>query len=1112
MSARGEVAGAAQAALTLRLLGGFDVSVAERRVAEQAWRLRRAKTLLKLLALAPEHRIHRDQVTEALWPEEQPAASALHQVLYTARRALQSTGDERAAACLTLHDDVITLACEELWIDVVEFERAAAQARAERTLDGLSSALELYTGELLPEDLYEEWTAARREALRETHLSLLVELAELLAEQGDDAGAVAALQRAVVAEPLHERAHRALMRRFAADGRRQQALAQYEQLRAALRQRLEADPDPETRQLYREILASQHAPAEPVPDASVTGGPAQAASTAAGQGAAGSRSGPGDGAGTGLPHQLTSFIGREGELGELESALERTRLLTLTGPGGAGKTRLALELAARRESAFAGGVHLVELAAVGEGALVAEETAASLGMRLRSERDPVALLAEQIGERHLMLVLDNCEHLIETCATLADRLLRACPNLHVLATSRERLRIDGEIAWRVPPLSLPERRPGATAAPLQRFEAVRLFCERAAEAAQGFELTDANAASVAAICRGLDGMPLAIELAAARTAMLTPEQIAERLGDALALLRGGSRAGLTRQQTLRATLEWSHDLLSEPERLLYRRLGVFAGSFGLDAVEGICAEGDTDDVLGVLARLVDKSLVQVEIATGANRYRLLETVRQFALELLAAAGEGQRIEAAHRGFYCALARAADRDLDPDAAGRWSAERLECDHDNLRVALVSALRHDPPGALRLACSLWWFWMTRGYFAEGRRWLTDTLAACPEPTPERARALFALGAICVRTQGFLGRTVVLGREALAVVRSSDDRRAEARAFERLAVMGLGGFDWDAADDALSEGHAIAREAGDHGVEVAIRQAQGVIAGCRGQIALARELLGESRELLGAMSHLAGPLFWAVRISPVVLPAGAAGAPRMFFEDTFCLFRAAGARAGAAYVLCNIAETWRAEGEHETARRCLLEASEVFAEVGDEQGRGGALNALGNLARVSGDFQESRESFAQALAIRREAEDSREIATTLTGLGLLDLYEGETERGRRTIEEVVEIYERTEDAPGLEGVPLNLGAFELDHGDRGRACELLARSAEIALQRGGLHRTGSWALAELAEGAIGLGDGPRAREALDGAMSEFRRYQDERGLRYVELLASRLPGEEV
>ena len=1094
MLARGEVAGAAQAALTLRLLGGFDVSVSERRVEEGAWRLRRAKTLLKLLALAPEHRIHREQVSEALWPGEQPAASALHQVLYTARRALQSTGEELAAACLTLHDDVITLTGDELWIDVVEFERAAAAARSNSSVQALSAALELYTGNLLPEDLYEEWTTARRESVRETHLALLVELAELLAEQGDGAGAVAALQRAVIAEPLHEHAHRALMRLFSEDGRRQQALAQYEQLRAALRQRLEADPDPETRQLYREILASQHGPAEAAPSVSLASTP----------------SAPADSARTRLPHQLTSFVGREGELGELVSVLERTRLLTLTGPGGAGKTRLALELAARREPAFAEGVYLVELAAVGERALVVEETAASLGMRLRSERDPLELLAEQIGERHLMLVIDNCEHLIEACATLADRLLRACPNLHVLATSRERLRIDGEIAWRVPPLSLPEQRPDATAARLARFEAVRLFCGRAAEAAPGFELTDANAASVAAVCRGLDGMPLAIELAAARTAMLTPQQIAERLGDALALLRGGSRAGLTRQQTLRATLEWSHELLGEPERRLYRRLGVFAGTFGLEAVEGICGEGEeAEDVLGVLSRLVDKSLVQVEIATGPNRYRLLETVRQDARERLGLAGEADRLEAAHCDWYRALARAADRDLDPALARDWSAERLECDHDNLRVALSSALRHDPPAALGLACSLWWFWMTRGYFAEGRRWLTDTLAACPEPTPERARALFSLGAICVRTQGFLARTVVLGREAVAVVRSGGDRRAEARAFERLAVMGLGGFDWDVADEALAEGLAIAEEAGEDSVEVAIRQAQGVIAGCRGQFVLARELLGASRELLAGIAEADGPLFWAVRISPVVLPAGPAGAPRMLFEDTFCLFRAAGARAGAAYVLCNIAETWRAEGEHKTARSCLLEAAEMFAEVGDEQGRGGALNALGNLARMSGDFEEGRESFAQALAIRREAEDSREIATTLTGLGLLELREGELQRGHATLAEVVEIYERTEDAPGLEGVPLSLGAFELDHGDPARACELLARCAQIALQRGGLHRTGSWALAELAEGAIGLGDDARAREALDGAMSEFRRYRDERGLRYGERLASRLSG---
>ena len=917
----------------------------------------------------------------------------------------------------------------------------------------------------------------------------------MLAETGDASRAVEVLQRAVIEDPLHEPAHRTLMRLFADGGRRQQALAQYQQLRQALRQRLEAEPDPESSSLYREILASQHGSPAADPPASEPPVPTVAPKRAA---PPPSR----------LPHQLTSFIGRERER-ELRGLLERARLLTLTGPGGAGKTRLALELAARHESDFEHGVHLVELAPVADPALVVEEIATALGMQLPSERDPLDLLRAQIGERCLLLVLDNCEHLVETCAMLADRLLRACPSLRLLATSRERLRIDGEVAWRVPPLSLPQQDADVKAAEVERFEAVRLFCQRAAEAAPGFALTDQIAATVAEICRGLDGMPLALELAAARAAVLSPAQIAERLSDALALLRGGSRVGLTRQQTLRATLSWSHDLLSEPERKLYRRLGVFAGSFGIEGVEGICAscEAGDGDALNLLGQLADKSLVQVEGGPGANRYRLLETVRQDARERLEHAGEHARLEASHREWYLALAEAADRDLDPTVASVWSAERLEVEHDDLRAALVAAIRSDPSAALRMACSLWWFWMTRGYFAEGLRWLADALGAAPDQTPERARGLFAMGGLCVRTQGALARTVSFGAEALQITRQGGDRRAEARALERLGVMGLGGFDWAVADRAFAAGLALAQEVGDEVVAVAVEQAQGVLAGCRGETELARMLLARSLTVLAEIPEARGPLFWATRISPVIIPAGPEGAPRFFFEDTFCLFRAVRARAGAGYVLCNIAETWRADGDCDAARDCLEEALSLFGDLGDEQGTAGALNALGNLARSTGELDLGRQLLEQALALRRAADDAREIATTLTDIGMLALREGDHLRGRRLMAEALSMYERTEDAPGMEGIPLNLGAFELDEGDPERACELFAKSATICRQRGILPRNASWAFAELAEAAIAIGDPGRARDASKEAVSEFERYRDTRGLRYANDIHERL-----
>jgi predicted ATPase/DNA-binding SARP family transcriptional activator len=1039
----------------IHLLGGFAVSVGGRPVAEEAWRLRRARTLIKLLALAPERRMHRDQLAELLWPDEPPAPNSLHQVIYTARRAL---GD--ASARVEMRDGVVQLSGDDVWVDVDAFEAGATQARRTRTVADYEAALATYTGELLPEDRYADWAQPRHDALKETQLALMVELAALQEQAGEPQAAVATLQGIVVEDPLHEAAHRELMRLFADDGRSQQALAQYQQLRDALRRELGADPDPRTRALYRAILAGQHDP---------------------------------DRRPTTLPRQLTTFVGRERELHELERLLETdTRLLTLTGPGGCGKTRLALELATRHEDAFEQGARMVELAPVRDSALVPGETARAVGVHLRAEDDPVAALAQQIGEANLLLVLDNCEHLIDACAALADALLRACPNLRLLATSRERLRTPGEVAWRVPSLSLPRAGDPASS------EAVRLFCQRAAEATRTFALTPENADAVAEICRRLDGMPLALELAAARADLLSPAQIAQRLGDALTLLKAGSRNALTRQQSLRATLEWSHDLLTDSEKRLYRRLGVFAGSFGVDAVEGICAT----DALDLLAQLADKSLVQVEGGPHGHRYRLLETISQHAWEQLEQAGECDQIEAAHRAWYLALAESADRDVDPAVAADWPAERLEADHDNLRAALASAIRDDPPAALRLAAALWWFWMARGYFAEAARRLEDALAAAPARTRERARALFAAAGITVRLRsGHSDRVTALADEAFAITRASGDRRATARALERYGVLVMGSFDFAAAGDAFAEGMQLAVECGDPETALALKSAQGVLTASRGDNAAARALLDESLALLDEIRDDRAPLFWASHVSPVVLPTGRDGGPRAFFEDTFVLLRAVSRRSGTGYVLCNIAEAWRADGSCDAARERLEQALALFREIGDDQGAAVALNALGNLARSTGDHDAGRTWFAEALALRRAAGDRREIAMSLLGMGMLALYAGEAS-GRQLIEQATRIFDRTEDGPGHQLVPLNLANYELDLGDPRRARDLLAAAARQPLA----HARG-WLDAELVEAALAAGDDDLAQRAADTALATFEKLGEARGTGYVRGLQQRM-----
>jgi predicted ATPase/DNA-binding SARP family transcriptional activator len=1023
-------------ALRIRLLGGFEVAGAEA-VPESAWRLRRAKSLVKLLALAPDRRLHREQVAEVLWPDRDQgsAANNLRQALFVARRALGDGSD-----CLSVRDGVLALVA--VAVDVDAFEQAVAQARAEPTIEACERAAALYGGELLPEDRYEEWTAARREALRERHLWLLVTLAELHEAAGDQAAAIEALQRAVVEDPLHEAAHRELMRLFAAAGRQQQALAQYQQLRDALRRELAADPDPETRRVHREILA-------------------------------GSLEAPAPRGATNLPHRVTSFVGRRRELTELGAMLERTRLLTLVGPGGCGKTRLALELADGRVDDFADGVWLAELASIADPELVVQQIATAVGVQLQGRRDPVEVLAEQVGERRMMLVLDNCEHVVGECARIVSRLLAACPALEVLATSREPLRVQGEVLWRVPSLSLPD--PGAD---VGDCEAVRLFVERAEAVAAGFALDDDNAGPIAAICLRLDGMPLALELAAARAAVLAPAQIAERLHDSLGLLTAGSR-GLSRQETLRATLEWSHDLLTDPERVLFRRLGVFAGSFGIAAVEGICDA----DALELLGLLVEKSLVQVEPGGGEHRYRLLETMRQYARERLGEAGELHMFAARHRAWYLALAQAED---PTPTGGRGDAARVERDHDNLRAALASALDHEPEEALLLALAMWWFWVVRGYFAEGARWFDAALARSPERTELRARALAATAVIAIR-RGLAERRLPLVAEGVAIRREVGDPAALARGLHELGDHLVLSSDHAAADRAFAEGLEVCGRLEEVGQAAGIKQSQGVLAHYCGDLAGAHERFAESIALLeGAADEQVIP-FWAIGIALAVAPDGPGGALRCYFEATSLQARTVGRRSGIAYALCNAAMTSRRAGDYAAARDALERGLASFREAEDREGAALALQCLGGLLRSADELDRGRECLEEALALREAIGNRRDIGATISGLGLLAMRAGDQERGRALLADAQAVFERTEDGPGLAGAVQNRGCAELDHGDPALAADLLGRAAAMWDEQT-TRWNGSWNQVMRVEAALAAGDPETAEVAAGEASAGF------------------------
>jgi predicted ATPase/DNA-binding CsgD family transcriptional regulator len=448
-----------------------------------------------------------------------------------------------------------------------------------------------------------------------------------------------------------------------------------------------------------------------------------------------------------LPLELSSFVGREKELAEVGRQLEGNRLLTLTGSGGCGKTRLALATATDLVERFEDGVWLVELASLVDPSLVPQAVASALGLREQPGRSPAEALSRYLGSRNVMLVLDNCEHLVEACAALAEALLRFCPRLRVLATSREALDITGEVAWPVPPLSLPDVRRLSDVESLPRYESARLFLERAAAVRPAFALTEQNAQAVAQICYRLDGIPLAIELAAARVKVLSVEEISERLEDSFELLASGGRTAMPRQRTLHATMDWSHDLLPDEERTLFRRLSVFAGGFNLQAAQAVCSgDGlDRDRVPEVLWHLVDKSLMVAREQDGEARYRLLETVRQYGREKLDDPEEEAELGRRHASFYVVLAEEADQGLSGPEQERWLI-LLEAEHDNLRAALTWSLGEggDISLGVRLAAALGGFWSTRGYLSEGRRWLEETASRSgSKATQARAKALNGAG---------------------------------------------------------------------------------------------------------------------------------------------------------------------------------------------------------------------------------------------------------------------------------------------------------------------------------------------------------------------------------
>jgi non-specific serine/threonine protein kinase len=673
-----------------------------------------------------------------------------------------------------------------------------------------------------------------------------------------------------------------------------------------------------------------------------------------------------------LPVPPNALVGREREVAAVRARVQEpaVRLLTLTGVGGVGKTRLALAVVADVVEQYPDGVWLADLAPLADPALVPGVVAGVLELREERNRPLATTLAQHLRDRQLLLVLDNCEHLLGACAELASALLSTCPRVRILATSREGLGVSGEHVHRVLPLNVPDPHRPPPPELMGSYEAVRLFVARARARRQQFALAEHNAAAVATICERLDGIPLALELAAARVSSLPVEAIAARLDERFRLLIGGPRDALPRQQTLRATMDWSWELLGKQERTLLGRLSVFAGGWTLAAAEAVCSGDGVERLamLDLLDGLANRSLIWLDETGAEARYRLLETVRQYAGERLAEAGELGAMRARHLDWCVALAEEAESELTGGEQGTWLV-RLEHEHDNLRAALVWSLSEagDPALGLRLATALGWFWYLRGYLSEGSAWLEQALArAASAPSALRAAALNAAGNLA-SDQGDYGHAEALYTSALGLRRALGDKRGVAASLSNLAGVAERRGDHGRAVPLFEEALALAREVGDTLSVAKTLGNLGLAVAQRGDLAREATLFEEALRLfraLGDTHSIAGALD---NLGQVAFQQGAYVRARGLHEEALGLFRTLGAQRGIAGTLSNLAAVAEREGAYDRAAALSAESLRLNRTIGAEEQAVEGLQTMALVAAAHGRSRRAARLAGAAAALR-------------------------------------------------------------------------------------------------------------------------------------------------
>ncbi|MGY1643703.1 BTAD domain-containing putative transcriptional regulator [Geodermatophilus sp. SYSU D00703] len=949
------------------------------------------RELLALLALSAGRVVSVPALVDALWDETLPAnpANALQVRVSKLRRALTAAGAPSTVVATRPPGYLLDIARDR--VDALRFTDRVAAARATTDADPADAAeryreaLREWHGQALAEFADAAWAGPAAARLSELRLAAREELIDLELAAGRHTEVLGDLEELSAAHPLRERLHARLMLALYRAGRQADALAAYQRARDVLDAELGLEPGAELRVLQEAILQQRpdlQAPARTVPvHTAAIPSPEPARHR--------------------LPVRLTSFLGRETDLQRVGGLLQAARLVTVTGPGGVGKTSLALEVARAAAERFRHGVGLVRLAGVTDPAQVPSAALAALDVRDVATATAEDQLLGHLRDRAVLLVLDNCEHLADACAVLAERILESCPDVRLLATSREPLAARGEVQYAVDPLPVPAAT--ASAAELTASAAAQLFLDRVLAALPDLAIGDeADAAAVADICRHLDGMPLAIELAAARVAALPVGELARRMGDRFALLTTGPRTAEARQRTLRATVDWSYQLLTEPERVLLRRLSVFRGSWTLEAMQAVVGGEPLEPatVVDLLGRLVDRSLVVVDRATSdpaaGPRYHLLETIRQYAAERLTEAGEWDAIARAHVGYLTGLAEQAEADLRGDGQARW-LPRLALERDDVDAALAWCTEHateEPDAGLRLVASLGWYW----YFAtrpDGGRRVAAMLDAAPGgSSPARARALQALavaarpGACIVHPNPDCAAAAAASRTLFAEL---GEQLRTALSDTLLAVEAIGSNDPTGAFGLLEQADRHFARAGDAWcaaladfVRLELHAGTGDLAEATAlghRALLAFRALGDQWGVSAIQFHLGMALHRAGRLEEAL----------DMYEGALASVRDVGPANTVQYALAGAGHVTLLLGDLDRAAQLFADSHAVARGLGADANPRAAVGE-GLLARERGDLAAARERFTVGQQLLSGLTEPEWTAVALVGLGHLAENEGD------------------------------------------------------------------------------------------------------------------------